>query len=68
MSRAQTSHHSLDHLDELSACQLDSFRISLDPDQAASLRVLGDPYRHFVLLLDPIDCGEGGEKQGGDRQ
>lgn len=52
------SHHSLDHLDEFSARQLDSFRVTFDPNQAASLRVLGNSYRHFVLLLDPIDWRE----------
>lgn len=60
------SHHSLDHLNELSACQLDSFRVSLDPNQATAFRVLGDPYQHFVLLLDPINCSEGEEKAGRD--
>lgn len=59
MNEWMNSHHSLDHLNELSACQLDSFRVSLDPDQATSFRVLGDSYRHFVLLLDPIDCCKG---------
>lgn len=53
------SHHSLDHLNEFSASQLDALRVSLDPDEATSLWVLGDSYRHFVLLLDPIDWWEG---------
>lgn len=50
------SHHSLNHLDELSARHLHSFRVSFDADQVAPLRVLWDSHRHFVLLLDPIDC------------
>lgn len=49
------SHHSLDHLDEFSASQLDSLGVPFDPDQVAALRILGDPHRHFVLLLDAID-------------
>lgn len=55
-------HHPLDHLNELSARQLDPFRVSFDPDQAASLGVLGDSHRHFVLLLDPIDCRQVGQE------
>lgn len=31
------SHHSLDHLNEFSACQLDSLRVAFNPDQVASL-------------------------------
>lgn len=56
------SHHSLDHLDEFSASQLDSLWVAFDPDQVAALRVLGDPHRHFVLLLDAIDWSERREK------
>lgn len=53
------SDHSLDHLDELPPCQLDSFGVSFNPDQTAAFGVLRDTHRHFVLLLDPIDCREG---------
>ena len=52
------SHHSLDHLNEFSACQLDPFRVPFDPDQTTSIRVLGDSHRHFILLLDAVDCRE----------
>lgn len=48
-------HHPLDHLYQFSASQLDSLGVAFDPDQVASLRVLGDSHRHLVLLLDPID-------------
>lgn len=65
MKGPKHSHHSVHHLDELSSCHLDSLGVSLNPDQAASLGVLGDSYGHFVLLLDPIDWSEEREREDG---
>lgn len=49
-------HHALGQVHQLPARQLHSLRVALNPNQPTAVRVLRNPDRHFVLLLDPVYC------------